>query len=973
MTEKDGKEWRGESGDSKKGAFGHAVWDSKRSSVWNQEEENPFRRRAGIRRFRELYTGKRRKDRTAWADYFVSGDFLEGYRESRFAELLLETVCENQEAFPPSKEFLTELSIAYGVQTVKTGNGLELRVENSAFFHGIDYIYEIMQRGAYAVRYKGNDFAMLAGFRDYRELLMLAISDWDDDTMLKLGKILDHYGLSDLSDRPIPNAEQYELSQRHPRSLKLITWFFASQKLPEKVYQLPWNHLRLENATLGKEKLFYGPLREAVLAHVPELLEKPRVSYKELLREFYASGCFLNEGRTLEGRQKMEAYFGRKDVSEALNDPAFAEEQVLHYWITKGSSVFFLKKLREYYAGHPQAPYADRALRQIDEMMGHHKIGTELLEDEQSEPVRGVFDLQKRAYLRYYLNAAFHLARGIQYKVLLSEYLEERMPYSFEWGRKLSDPEQGGFSSEMPVRILFGEDELQIYFCPKHVEYRWNGSRMVPFFPGEHLIGIEDDTLFWLLVPTALASHEHYQGIRTEITRRMSRLPVQKEDIPVIADCITGSICRMDGCVVPILSFYAEKEEHLFGCDIYEDFLVKIYEETAEEKQYLPNGSQKAPDMESALQMGERFLNGIVMERAADTRIELLPKQVLVNSRWKAQRILTETDVTEESIKEILSQFSEGNIDRAELAWGEGSLLFIKSGQQYGCFYFRHSTQDWYALVSLPEVYQVVESDDVVYELFGLGMLPNYLIHPNPGYIMQQMDDIMAQIARKDPCPQSMMWSPQIYRFETRQRYRLAKRQFGGYPAEQAQNQIPDRFYIPKLPVYLSYTDLEGKESGKKAVGKNKAALQQTLADYMAGRLLLLVLIWQYEKREAYEGIRIQKRYIILMQDQGSHVMIWMEDDGTGMEYLVSDVREYLDADEKKYRKAVFKGRTIPGYRVHTDMRRIRDGLDLLIPQMPFSLVNRGGFGEFSYENKKEYERIKAELEQMEAKKDTPL
>lgn len=98
-----------------------------------------------------------------------------------------------------------------------------------------------------------------------------------------------------------------------------------------------------------------------------------------------------------------------------------------------------------------------------------------------------------------------------------------------------------------------------------------------------------------------------------------------------------------------------------------------------------------------------------------------------------------------------------------------------------------------------------------------------------------------------------------------------------------------------------------------------------------------------------------------------------MEDDRTGMEYLVSDVREYLDADEKKYRKSVFKGRTIPGYRVHTDMRRIRDSLDLLIPQMPFSLVNRGGFGEFSYENKEEYERIKAELEQMEAEHDTPL
>ncbi len=302
MMEKDGKAWSGQSEDREEGASRQREWDSKRSAGWNREEENPFRRKAGIKRFRELYTGKRRKDRTAWADYFVSGDFLEGYREGAFTGLLLEAVREHQESFPLCKEFLTELSIAYGVQPVKTGDGLQFRVENSAFFHGIENIYEIMQMGAAIVRYKGNDFAMLAGFRDYRELLMLAMSEWDDDTMLRLGKVLDYYTLSNISDRPIQDAGRYELSQRHPRSLKLITYFFTSRKLPKKVWQSLWNHLYLENATLGKEKLFYGSLREAVLGSVPELGEKPRPSYKELLREFYASGYFCNKGETFEGR-----------------------------------------------------------------------------------------------------------------------------------------------------------------------------------------------------------------------------------------------------------------------------------------------------------------------------------------------------------------------------------------------------------------------------------------------------------------------------------------------------------------------------------------------------------------------------------------------------------------------------------------------------------------------------------------------
>lgn len=972
MTEKNEKEWRGESEEPEGGASRRPVWDSRKSTEWNQEEENPFCHKAGIRRFRELYTGKRRRDRTAWADYFVSGDFLEGYREGRFAKLLLETVREHQKSFPLCKEFLTELSIAYGLQTVKTEDGLQLRIENSAFFYGMDYICEIMQMGAAAIRFKGNDFAMLAGFRDYRELLMLAVSDWDDDTMLKLGSLIDHYGLSDLSDRPIPNAQQYELSQRHPKSLKLITYFFASQELPERVYQIPWNHLRLENATLGKEKLFYGSLRETVLARAPKLGEKPRTSYKELLREFYSAGCFCNEGRTLEGRKAMEAYFEREDLSEALRDPAFVEEQVLHYWITKGSSIYFLGKLREYFEEHAEAPFADRALRQIDGMVDYCQIGVKLQEDEQSDPVRGSFNLRNRAYLRYYLNTAFPLARGIRCEVMLQEYLEERMPYSAKWGKKLSDPGKGGFSSETPLRILFGEDELQIVFFPRHIEYRWNKSRMVPFYPAQKLAGIEDDTMFWLLAPIALASRDCSREICTELTRRLARLPVSGEDIPVIADCMTGFICRLDACAVPVCSFYAEKEEQMFGCEIYEDFMVKIYEVTAEGKQELENGRHPAADLETALQTGERFLQDVVMDRTADTGMEVLPEQVLVKNQYHVSQTLTGSEVTEKEIYRILSRFFEGMLDRVELAWSGGSLLFIKSGQNYACFYFRHWTQDWFALVSMPEVYQVVESEDVVYEPFALGMLPNYLIHPNPDRIMRQLDDIMAQIARKNPAPRNMMWAPQIYRFEMRQRYRLAKRQFGGYPEEKAQNQIMDRFYIPKLPVYLSWTGLDGKESGKKAVLKNKARLQQILADYMAGRLLQLVLIWHCETGGDYTN-PIQKRYIVLMQDQGSHVMIWLESDRGGMEYLVSDVNEYLDADEKRYRKTVFRGRTIPGYRVHTDMRRIRDGLDLLIPQLPFPIVNKGGFGEFSYENEKEYEWVKAELQRMEAETDTPL
>ncbi len=977
MTEEEGKRWGGQSEDCRESGQETQKTTFRKSFVWNQEEENPFRRKAGIRKFREIYTGKRRNDRTAWSDYFVSADFLEGYREGRFAQLLLETVQENQETYGLSKGFLTELSIAYGVLNVRLGDSLQLQVENNAYFYGIEYIYEIVQMSSSATRFRGNDYAMLAGFRDYRELLMLAVSDWDDDTLLKLGSLIDHYILHNLSDRPIKNAEQYELSQRHPKSLKLITYFFSAWELPKKVCQVLWNHLRLENATLGKEKLFYGALREEVLARVPGLGEKPRPSYKELLREFNnydtGSGYYNNGGRTPEERQKMDRFFERSDVAEALNDAAFVEEQVLRYWITKSSGIYLLKKLHEYYAVRPEAPFAERVLRQIDGMSQYRQVETEFEEDRHSALIRGNFDFQKRSYVRYYLNTAFHLARGIQNHILLRTYLEEWMPYSPEWGRKLSAPEIGGFSPENPIRIWFGKDELQIFFFPKHIEYRWNGSMQVPFYPGEELAGIEDECMFWLLVPVAAASIEQQQKIRAELMKRLSLLPVRRDDIPVIADCITGYICRIGKDAIPVCSFYAEKEDHLYGCDIYNDFNQKIYEETAGEKLYLPNGSSLAPDMEAALQMGKRFLEELVTEKQTNTSMQLLPEHVLAEKGRNMIQTFSGMEITEKTVSKILSQYFEGNLSRVELAWTGRSLLFIKSEQQYACFYFEHDTQNWYALVSMPEVYFVVESDDVIYKPFALGMLPDYLIHPNPNHIMKELKNILAQIARENPCPKSMMWSPQIYRFETRQRYRLAKRQFGGYPEDQTQNQIQDRFYIPRLPEYLCYTDLEGNSSGKKAVLKNKAKLQQILLDYMAGRLSQLVLVWQHETGKAYEGIVIRKRCIMLRQDQGNHMLIWLEDGSKGMEYLVSDVNEYLNDDGKKYRKVFFEGKSVPGYLIHTDMRRIRNCLDLLIPQMQYELVNNGGFGEFSYESGGEYEKIKSDLDRMDRESDTPL
>lgn len=919
---------------------------------WDFAEENPFREKEGIKRFQELYTGKRRRERAAWADYFLSEVFLEGYREKGFADLMLEVVRENQSVNPPSQEFLTELYIAYGLKGYNMGDGIQLQVEQNAVFEGIDIIKEIAMMGRGITRFKGNDSAMMAGFQDYRELLVLALGNWDDGDILRLGKIVDGYLPHHISDRPIQNSGQYELSQRHPKSLRLLTYFFSRQNLPVKVCKVPWNHLHLESATLGRDKLWYGGLREALLARLPELMEKPRISYMQLLQEL-GNMCFYgNDGQDAQEREVLDGIFQREDMLCALQEEAFVEEHVLRYWVGTGSGKYLLRKLQEYYCSHREAPFAGKILKQIDQTMEYKEMQEKFQEDMRAPLSKGVFDLRERPCLRYYLNVAFHQAYGIQNSNSLYRYLDWYMPYSPKWGKRLADPREGGFDAEHPIGLRFGDNVLFIRFHPLHMEYLWGDSPLVPPFPGEELARIEDDMMFWLLAPIARADFGAHQGICEELTRRLSALPLSPEAIPAIADCITGHICHFEEDDLPICTFYQEKESEgqirLYGCDIFGDGVLTIYEETGDQKQILPNGTYNAPTLESAVQMGQRLLRELSADKSLKLYMELLPKQMLVRGMWNLCFDLSGEQVTEEKAEEMFDKYFQDEINRLELVWEKRSLLFIKNGRQYACFYFDHQDQDWYALVSMPEVYAVVESDQVVYVPFGLGMLPNYLVHQNTNYIRSLLRDILEQIACSSPRPQSMMWSPQIYRFETRQRYRLAMRQFGGYLPEQARNQLADRFYIPQLPFHLSYVSMEGEAVENSALGKNKAALQGALANYMAGRLASLTLIWQYETVDDEGKAAHGSRRLLLLQDQGTHMMVY--DDGTvaGMQWLVADVKGYIDG--KKYKKVAFLGAKAPNYLVHKDLIRIRDSLDLLLPQMGQRQVNLGGFGEFSFE-----------------------
>ncbi len=939
-------------------------------------KENSFQYAEGIRRFRELYTGKRRKDRAAWADYFVSDVFLEGYREKDFVSLMLEVVREEGEQNPPGKEFLTELYIAYGLCAYKVfwedgSSGMEFRVDETAPFSGMEEVMEIARMGSAITRLKGNEPALAAGFRDYRELLALEQKgDWSSENIIALRKIVYRYGLANISDKPMWNADQYELSQRHPKSVKLITYFFAHERgagqdeLPVEAYQMIWGYLGLETATQGREKLLYGGLREAVLVHVPGILEQPKVDYKKLTREFFYDYYgeqvthYSNEGRTPKEKEALDKFFEREDVQIALRDDVFIDKQIARYWIGESSGEYLLEKLEKFYSIHRELSLARNVLEKAKVARDKKRITREFLEDK-NDSAEGRFELKHRACLRYYLHTAFHQACGVVNRIVLKEYLRERMPYSEDWSLRFTGEDEG-LSTRPSMEIRFGntgQDVLSVSFHPRHWEYLWNGSPLVPRFPGQALAEVGEDMYFWMLVPVSSAHIADYTDIYEELKRRLSVLELQEQDIPVIADCIAGSICYEEEHMVPMCTLYAEKKEQLFGCDIFDNGTLVVYEEEEQCRRVLSRESN-IPDPETAMKLARRQLRQLVMEWNVDVCPEVLPQRILILYTYGGSKVLE--GVEEETmlgfLRMYLRSFFEGKVRRLELDFGQRALIFLKDSdmERYACFYFEHEKHRWFRLVGLPEVYEVVDEKDVVYEPFGLGMLPNYLVHRNLGYMKSLLEDIFDQVACEEPASKNLMWSPQVYFKAESQQYHLAQRKFGKYPPEQACNRIQERFYIPVIPTQVKYREQKGNPWEKMDMSQGKESLQAILGRYMGGKLERLILHWELIVKTLNGSTEKLNHYIVLRQDQGCHQMMYGEGDSNGVSFLVANVEEYLRVEKKKYRKVVFDNQTVPGYLVHTDLRRIRDYLDLLFSEIENPDMILRQFGEFAYQNEKD-------------------
>ena len=225
--------------------------------------------------------------------------------------------------------------------------------------------------------------------------------------------------------------------------------------------------------------------------------------------------------------------------------------------------------------------------------------------------------------------------------------------------------------------------------------------------------------------------------------------------------------------------------------------------------------------------------------------------------------------------------------------------------------------------------------------------------------LLTRPGEVLAQVACQEPDPEFLVWSSQVYFTAEQQQYHLAKRLYGAYPPERACNRLQEQFFVPVVPALMSYTDQDGNQRKRVDVSRDKRLVQDMLALYMAGQLNRLVLNWEYFVEYSAGEKDARDRYIVLMQDQGKHQMFYLDDSNEGIECLVANVDEYLKAKNRKCRKVMFDGRMVPEYLVHTNMRRIRDYLDVLIPEIENPAMILRQFGEFAHMSGQECEMVR--------------
>ncbi len=911
-----------------------------------QEEDpenlpNPYEGGEAIRRFLDLYTGKQRKNPKLWMDYFSSDTFLDAGWDSRFTTLLLKKVTELEETCPPGKEFLTWLSAAYEL-TEETPPGEQ-------DFDGLDAVRRIAARGRAPKRLRGNEFAMLQSFRDYRHLVRLAESGrWDQEAKDACREVLGRYVSSYIRERceqrVSPDCE------RHPAGLRLLLHFFRRDDLPEAVYRDAWQQLNLKSAVMGRAKILYGPLRDRVLERVPGIDREEPENFFRVNKNLEAHIARVKADPAGE-EEASAAFFANEEVQKALTSLRFIEKELLTYspWRREDIGEGLVRRIRDFYRVHPDIPRAAEVAAVMEEKLQEQSVKCRNREDAQAETPAGLPHLAYRPFFRHWLNTGFYTARDPESGMPLQEYLVKNLPYQKEWSRRFA---------EKPVTVAVGN--VKIDFYPLHMEFQVDGEPVYrPCLTWEQTAAEQGDGFFFLLPMTA--ARDACDEVAAVILNRLSSTAAPEEDKELIARCLADWVCRLSTEKALPLELCAESKERLYVCAWLEgEGPVTLYQQTASgrriQREYRPDQG------EAYLDAARRLLaEAVSPDRFELSRLRELPWNIYFTAGGGSEEHLRRSDlqkddwlkrneeqggdtgedenfsdeegleirpweilppVTEEALSSLLVRFGQGELERLEMDWAQGRLVLCRDGGKYACLYFEKDFrygENWYALLSDVEMYQTVDCNAVVYLPFGMGKLPAYSVHDSAASLMGDMEEVLAQMGRgplQSGGQGGWKWSCNVNRHNARHKMWMAQQKMGGVPPQRSRNEyLLAKFVSSRYPARLEYEDLAGERTLTDILPGGYGQAAAELIRFMQQKLARLRLTWTFRppQGEPYQ------RHMILLQDNGRFMLLWLQDDKARADAYASDS------------PVMFLGHVAPACLVHRDLLRIRNCVDLLL------------------------------------------
>ena len=995
---------------------------SEKPALWD-EGPNPFAEHPAAVAFRELYTGRRRKDPKAWMDYFTSGDFLDVAWERRFAGLLLEEVTRLEGEYPIPREFLTWLCAVYQFAVDRSvyrdwdseneRTEFSFRIDQDAQFEGQEFLFQLAARGPAIKPFKGAERAISWSFADYRALLRLAEKGrWTEGKLKKAGKILDGYMLGNFEDRnPTP-------SERHPAGMRLINHFFQREKLPKELYQMAWQKLELKTALMGRAKLFYGVLRERVLEQVPDIAAD-ELDIRQLNKEFEA---FRQRARALEETGKPEdwekageetkAFFNRPVFQKALQDRKFAEDHMKYH--VQWSGEHFAQEVLDFYKQNPNAPCAAQLVQLTKESRHRREIDLRNRQD-QGADIPETMTLANRPFFRHWLNTGFYHSIDRETKQPLLGYLNQELPYLSEWSRKFLGVEDEETPKPVSLTLPFGEDKVEVWFHLRYMSFLRNKEPVYrPCFHWEQLMELAADAdTFFFLLPVTAAVHNRYAAVQKEILCRLEDTAAPEEAREFIAACLADQVC---GLPVPdavsleddkepewarglppesALPFqiFAENTELLYVCIWFQrDQILALFQQTVYGQQLVEGGKfEDIEDAQTAVALAEQLLDdqfhpkGFPMEALkvlpeavyAQWDYQALSRDKSLPRLWDPPRKFLGENIRTEALEELLEHFAAGRMERLEWSWKcafpadeppmdyepRRSLVLMKSGGWYVCLYFDDFCAESYALLEKPEVYGQDKNVPQAVPFRQSRLFPSVL-HRNFFTIRRHLETIFSQISWPNNVKPmaGRIWNYAVNVDHGRVKYNLDKQLLGGFPMERAHNRPDAPFYFYEYPNSAARVDADGSAAALEVTEGNRHRLQQLLAEFLTGEGQRLRLTWKKTVGTRW--------HIVLTRDGERFLMAWIREDKKTVEFHAADKWTYMDVEGKKYPKDTFLSKVTPAYLIH-DLPALRNALDLLLANMDHPERVTSPIGEYAWEKPgkpRPYEVLWAELVGDEAK-----